>query len=117
MKVKANKFVEKPWGSELWIALTDKYCLKKICLNKGERTSLQYHLKKDEHSYILSGKLSIEEQTPDGNIITTIYGAGEIIHNPPLYQHRVSALEDSVFIEVSTPEVDDVIRVADDYNR
>ena len=117
MKVEANKFVEKPWGSELWIALTEDYCLKKICLNKGARTSLQYHNLKNEHSYILSGKLSIEEELENGEMVTTIYEPGEIIHNAPLKKHRVTALEDSVFFEVSTKHIDDVVRVEDDYNR
>lgn len=117
MEVKEEKFVEKPWGSEKWIAVTDNYALKEIKLNKGCRTSLQYHNQKDEHSYVLEGKLSVEEDDGKGNLSTKIYTKGMIMHNPPLYQHRLTALEDSTFIEVSTAQLDDVVRVEDDYHR
>ena len=56
MKVELNKYVEKPWGYEKWIAITDNYALKEIFFKKGQRCSFQYHHKKEEHIYILSGK-------------------------------------------------------------
>lgn len=117
MKKEAVKFVEKPWGSELWIAVTEQYALKKIYLKKGSRTSMQYHNKKEEHIYLLEGKLSVEEDDANGNLMTTIYEPGEIMHNSVLARHRLTALEDSTFIEASTPHLDDVVRVEDDYNR
>ena len=55
MKVELNKYVEKPWGYEKWIAITDNYALKEIFIKKGQRCSFQYHHKKEEHIYILSG--------------------------------------------------------------
>lgn len=116
MKVEANKFVEKPWGSETWVAVNEHYAFKVIRLNNGSRTSLQYHNFKEEHIYLWEGKLLVEED--HGDILETVeYNAGEIMHNPPLAKHRLLAVEDSVFFEVSTPQLDDVIRVEDDYQR
>lgn len=117
MKTKMQQFVEKPWGSESWIAVSEHYALKLIRLNKGSRTSLQYHNLKEEHIYLWEGKLLVEEDDKDGNLITCEYVAGEIMHQSPLAKHRLTALEDSVFMEVSTPHLDDVIRVEDDYKR
>lgn len=117
MRAELNKFVEKPWGYEKWIAVTDHYALKEIFLKKGCRTSLQYHNQKEEHSYVLSGKLSIEEDNENKEMIVNVYEPGGIIHAKPLARHRVTALEDSVFIEVSTPHLDDVVRVEDDFDR
>ena len=117
MKHELEKYVEKPWGYEKWLAVTDNYALKEIFLKKGCRTSLQYHNIKEEHSYLLSGRLSIEEEDDSHNMITTVYGPGEIWHELPLAKHRVTALEDSVFVEVSTPHLDDVVRVEDDFKR
>ncbi|MDD7281255.1 hypothetical protein [Floccifex sp.] len=117
MRAELNKYIEKPWGYEKWIAVTDHYALKEIFLKKGCRTSLQYHNYKEEHSYVLSGQLSIEEDNINKEMETNVYNPGDIIHALPTYKHRVTALEDSVFIEVSTPYLDDVVRVEDDYNR
>ncbi len=117
MKKEMVKFVEKPWGSESWIAVNDHYALKIIRLNKGSRTSLQYHNLKEEHIYLWEGKLRVEEDDENGNLIVCEYTQGEIMHNPPLAKHRLTALEDSVFVEVSTPHLSDVVRVEDDYQR
>lgn len=117
MKVELEKYVEKPWGYEKWIAVTENYALKEIFLKKGCRTSLQYHNLKEEHSYLLKGKLSIEEDNENKEMIVNIYEPGEIVHAKPLARHRVTALEDSTYIEVSTPYLDDVVRIEDDFNR
>lgn len=117
MRETLYKYVEKPWGYEKWIALTKDYALKEIFLKKGFRTSLQYHEKKEEHSYVLKGKISIEEDSIDKQMEVNVYEAGEIIHALPGYRHRLTALEDATFIEVSTPFLDDVIRVEDDFDR
>lgn len=117
MKVPLEKHVEKPWGSETWIAVNEHYALKMIRLNKGSRTSLQYHNIKEEHIYMLSGKLSVEEDDEQGKLVVTCYETGEVMYSAPLSKHRLTALEDSVLIEVSTPHLADVIRVEDDYNR
>ncbi len=111
------KIVEKPWGRELWIAHTDKYALKIIEFNKGSRSSLQYHRFKHEHVYVDSGLLQVEWENDQGEMETLQLGPGDVIENKPGRQHRVTALEDVRLIEVSTPELDDVVRVEDDYNR
>jgi len=117
MIVDPVKFVEKPWGSELWVAVTDDYCLKLIVLKKGQRSSLQYHEKKHEHIYIDSGIAKIESAGPDGEIVTDIVGPGTILEHKPGDLHRVEALEDVRLFEVQTPYLDDVVRVEDDYKR
>lgn len=111
------KIVEKPWGRELWIAHTDKYALKIIEVKKGHRSSLQYHVKKHEHIYIDSGILQVEWENDNNEMETLILKAGDIIENKPGRKHRVTPLEDVRLIEVSTPELDDVVRVEDDYKR
>jgi mannose-6-phosphate isomerase-like protein (cupin superfamily) len=111
------KIVEKPWGRELWIAHTDKYALKIIEVNKGTRSSLQYHVKKHEHIYVDSGLLQIEWEDEAGQMQTLQLEPGDVIENKPGRKHRVLALENVRLIEVSTPELDDVVRVEDDYNR
>lgn len=111
------RIVEKPWGRELWIAHTDKYALKIIEFNKGSRSSLQYHNVKHEHIYVESGSLQLEQQDESGQMQTRVLGPGDVVENVPGQKHRVTALENVRLIEVSTPELDDVVRVADDYNR
>jgi mannose-6-phosphate isomerase len=111
------KIVEKPWGRELWIAHTDKYALKIIEVKKGHRSSLQYHIKKHEHIYIDSGILQVEWENDNKEMETIILKPGDIIENKPGRKHRVTPLEDVRLIEVSTPELDDVVRVEDDYKR
>ncbi len=92
MRAELNKYVEKPWGYEKWIAVNEHYALKEIFLKKGERTSMQYHNLKEEDSYVLKGKLSIEEDNENKEIVTNIYEPGDIIHASPTYRHRVTAL-------------------------
>ncbi len=111
------KIVEKPWGRELWIAHTDRYALKIIEFKKGSRSSLQYHVKKHEHVYVDSGTLSVELEKDDGTMETVTFHPGDVIENRPGRKHRVTAVEDVRLIEVSTPELDDVVRIEDDYNR
>ena len=110
------KIVEKPWGREIWVAHTDKYALKIIEFNKGKRSSLQYHNKKVEHIYIDAGVLRADEMI-DGKLVSQVYRPGSVIHNPAGKQHRIEAIEDVRLIEVSTPELDDCVRVEDDYGR
>ena len=115
--MKPVKLVEKPWGREIWVAHTDKYALKVIEFNKGSRSSLQYHNQKIEHIYVDSGVLAVEEEQPDGTLVRNEYGPGDVIYNPAGKKHRVEAVSDTRLIEVSTPELDDVVRVEDDYGR
>jgi mannose-6-phosphate isomerase-like protein (cupin superfamily) len=111
------KIVEKPWGRELWIAHTDKYALKIIEFKKGTRSSLQYHEQKHEHIYVDDGSLQVEWENDAGEMKTLVLNPGDVVENKPTRKHRVTAIEDCRLIEVSTPELDDVVRVEDDYSR
>lgn len=109
--------VEKPWGRELWIAVTDQYALKIIEIRKGTRASLQYHARKHEHIYVDSGLLQMEWENENGQMVTLTLRPGEVVENKPGRKHRAIAVEDVRLIEVSTPELDDVVRVEDDFRR
>lgn len=111
------KIVEKPWGREIWVAVSDEYALKIIEFNIGSRSSLQYHRQKHEHIYVETGTLQIEWENDQGQMETIVLKPGDVIENKPGRKHRVTALENVRLIEVSTPQLDDVVRVEDDYHR
>jgi len=111
------KIVTKPWGSENWIELNDKYCYKRILINAGHKTSYQYHEKKLETNFLVSGKAEIWLENDNGIIDEFVISDGQHFTVLPGKKHRVIALTDLVLMEVSTPEVDDCIRIADDTNR
>ena len=111
------KIVEKPWGRELWLAHTDRYAFKIIEINQGTRSSLQYHVKKHEHIYVDRGVLQMEWENDEGRMETLVLRPGDVVENQPGRKHRATALEDVRLFEVSTPELDDVVRVEDDFNR
>lgn len=113
----AMKIVEKPWGREVWVAHTDKYAFKIIEIKKGTRSSLQYHVHKHEHIYVDSGVLQMEWENEAGVMETLTLRPGQVIENKPGRKHRAIAVEDVRLLEVSTPELDDVVRVQDDYHR
>ena len=106
------KIVDKPWGRELWLAHTDKYAGKILEVNKGAQLSIQYHEKKMESMYILSGKMLITNGKNE-----TVMNEGDCVKIEPGQVHRIKALEDVRVIEVSSPELDDVVRLEDDYGR
>ena len=119
MNIKSEKHqkTEKPWGYELLFAHTDKYAGKVIFVKKGHRLSLQYHEKKDESIYVYDGELLFQIEGEDGQKASTVLGSGEGIRIKPLTRHRMEAIRDTFFFEVSTPELDDVKRIEDDYGR
>jgi mannose-6-phosphate isomerase len=108
--------VEKPWGYELHWAKTDRYVGKLIHVNAGHALSLQYHNIKDETIYLHSGRLQFEIQEGPHRVIREMR-PGERVHITPKTVHRMTALEDSDIFEVSTPELDDVVRLEDRYGR
>jgi mannose-6-phosphate isomerase len=110
--------VEKPWGWELIWALTDAYCGKLLFVRAGEALSLQYHETKDESWYVQEGRAELELSRVggDGREALTI-GPGDCYRFPPGTVHRLRALEDTLVIEVSTPHLDDVVRLEDAYGR
>lgn len=112
-----NKVVSKPWGQEEWVAHNDKYVLKIITLKKGFRTSLQFHHQKYETNYVDQGRIIAWLQNADGEIERLEMGPGSTFDVVPGRVHRVEALEDARLIEASTPHVDDVVRVEDDFGR
>jgi mannose-6-phosphate isomerase len=108
--------VEKPWGYELIWAQTDRYVGKILHVAKGHALSLQYHRAKDETVHLLTG--SLELQTGEGSTLDRrVLRPGESFHITPGLRHRMVALEDSDVLEVSTPEIDDVVRLEDRYGR
>ena len=111
------QLIEKPWGSELVIEINDRYMVKKLTMWKGHRCSVQYHNVKRETIYLLSGQLRIVSGAQQAQLDSRIYGAGESITIVPGVVHRMEAVEDSVYLEASTPEMDDVVRLVDDYQR
>ena len=111
--------VEKPWGHELWWARTERYVGKILHVKKGESLSLQYHNVKDETVFLQSGRLLMEVRpTVEGSELQRIeMGPGDVLHIPPRTVHRMTGLEDCDIVEVSTPELDDVVRLEDRYGR
>ena len=110
--------VEKPWGYELIWAVTDIYVGKVLFVKAGESLSLQYHEMKDESWLIQSGKAKIElGAVGDEALAEEVVGPGAAFHYPPGTVHRVTALEDTTILEVSTPFLEDVVRLADAYGR
>ena len=109
--------VAKPWGSELIWALTDRYCGKLITIETGRRLSLQYHEQKVESLLVLSGRLRLHLEDASGTMTQRELGPGEASHVPVGRRHRFEAIERVELVEVSTPELDDVVRVEDDFGR
>lgn len=112
-----TKTILKPWGKEEWLELNDRYCYKRIYINKGYRTSFQYHEYKIETNYIISGTAEIWLENDEGYVEKKIMKEGDFFNVKPPKKHRVIAITDIILQEVSTPEVDDVIRIEDDTNR
>ena len=111
------KIIKKPWGKEEIIEINQKYMMKKLTMWKGHRCSLQFHNHKKETIYVLSGQLRIISGPDQNNLTEKIYTSGESITISPRTIHRMEGAEDSVYLEASTPEIDDVVRLIDDYDR
>jgi len=113
----APRRVDKPWGHELIWVLTDRYCGKVIVIETGRRLSLQYHQRKDESVYVVSGRLRLHLEDDAGVMTVRELGPGDSARVPVGRRHRFEAVQRVELIEVSTPELDDVIRVEDDFGR
>ena len=109
--------VEKPWGHEILFARSETYCGKVIFVRAGEQLSLQFHRVKDETIYVHSGRIELEIGDPGGPLDTEVVGPGRSFRLRPGVVHRWKALEDSVVLEASTPDLDDVVRLEDNYGR
>ena len=108
--------VEKPWGYELRWATTERYVGKVIHVDAGQALSLQYHNVKDETILVWSGRISFEVEE-NGRRMKREMGPGDSFHITPGTVHRMSAIEDTDIFEVSTPELEDVVRLEDRYGR
>ena len=108
--------IEKPWGYELHWAKTDRYVGKVLQVTAGQALSLQYHTRKDETIYLYVGKMLFEIER-NGVLTKQEMQPGDSVHVTPGTVHRMTALEDCDVLEVSTPELDDVVRLEDRYGR
>ena len=108
--------VPKPWGYELIFAKTGKYVGKILHINRNETLSLQYHEMKEETLYVVRGELKLTIES-NGDRRVLALRAGEAFHIPPRLIHRMEAVEDTDVAEVSTTELEDVIRLEDRYGR
>lgn len=109
--------IPKPWGSELWFAHTDRYAGKILRLRAGCRLSVQFHKEKDETSYVLSGRVIVSQGDSAGTMVVRELGPGDSWRTSPLVVHTLEAVEDAEIVEVSTPQLDDVVRLEDRYGR
>lgn len=130
-KRKQHQIVDKPWGHEEIFAVTDKYVGKILYINAGYKLSRQYHKQKDETFYVQKGKMTLEiglDEEARAKVVGEIddekhkpriisMKKGDVFHCPPGTIHRMIAVTDVKVFEVSTPELDDVVRIEDDYGR
>ena len=117
MEQGSAKRVEKPWGHELIWAHTDRYVGKMLVIEAGKRLSLQYHERKDESVLVIRGRLRLELEDDGGVLVAHELGPGEHRRIPTGRRHRFSGIERVELVEVSTPELDDVVRISDDFGR
>lgn len=103
---------DKPWGREELVELTEGYAIKKLFINKGEETSLQYHLEKEETFIVAEGRGIVTINREDIHI-----QPGDVITISPMEKHQTKAVTDLLIVEVSTPQLDDVVRIKDKYGR
>jgi len=110
--------VDKPWGYELIWALTDDYCGKILFVRAGHSLSLQFHREKDESWLVQAGRAKVELGAAGESVLNEeVVGPGAAFRFKPGTVHRVSALEDTTILEVSTPHLEDVVRLEDAYGR
>jgi len=114
-----NKIIEKPWGHEEIIVHTDKYVMKKLFIKAGQRLSRQFHIKKDETIYVSKGMLLLDLSTNDqeSNVVKLVEGKSWRIVPNTIHRFTAPDSENVELFEVSTPELDDVVRLSDDYGR
>jgi len=110
--------VEKPWGHEEWFALVlGRFCGKALHIQAGHSLSLQYHEVKEETVSVQSGRLLFEVGVTEDQLESFELLPGEAVHLTPGTRHRMTALEDTIVLEASTTELDDVVRLKDRYGR
>ena len=115
-QLSSERRVEKPWGYEIIWAEAPRYVGKILHIAKGQRLSRQYHKVKEETLRVLTGCMDLEVGPDDARTVLTMR-AGDVFHVKPTTIHRMIAVEDTDVLEVSTPELDDVVRLEDHYGR
>lgn len=108
--------IPKPWGEEILFAHTARYAGKVIRIRAGEALSLQYHVRKEESLYLHEGRMTLRLVTGERDE-ERLLGPGEAVHLLPGTRHRLEAITDCTLFEVSTPELEDVVRLEDRYGR
>lgn len=108
--------IDKPWGYELIIASTPHYIGKILVISAGHELSLQYHEIKDESIYVIEGEMTLEIES-DGSMQKRQMKTGDLQHIPPGTLHRFSTKKGCRIVEVSTPQLEDVVRIEDRYGR
>ncbi len=111
------RVIAKPWGQEELLEHNSRYVLKKLTMWAGHRCSIQYHEMKQETVYVLSGELVVYVGTSVETLTKRVLRSGDVLTLAPLQVHRMEAISDAVYLEASTPELEDVVRLVDDYNR
>ena len=121
------KIVPKPWGREIWYADQAAYAGKVLEVTAGKRLSLQYHERKTETLYLLSGRVLLTYRPLAAGEVPAaaalgaehehLWEAGQALYIPVRTIHRFAAVTDAVLLEVSTPDLTDVVRLQDDYAR
>lgn len=109
--------IDKPWGNEIIWANTDKYIGKILTILAGKRLSLQHHEVKEETMLVIEGSLKLTYGDDINNLKTKMISVNDIIHLKPKMIHRIEAINNSKIIEISTTELNDIIRHSDDYGR
>ncbi len=117
MTRRCARFVDKPWGREEVFAETRAYVGKVLSIRAGEALSLQYHERKEETLRVLSGHLEVLIGPHVDALESLRLGPGDVFHVSPRTLHRMTAVTDCALLEVSTPELDDVVRLEDRYGR
>ena len=117
MPPEVDRRVPKPWGHELIWTQTERYVGKLIVIEAGKRLSLQKHVRKDESILVIAGRMVLSLENADGSIEQIEMGPGDHRRVPTGRIHRFEAIELTELVEVSTPELDDVIRIEDDFGR
>lgn len=109
--------IKKPWGSEEVIFNNKNYTLKRLVMKRGHRCSLQYHRKKHETIYVLSGVLKVLVGNKKDNLKTKLLRKNQSLILEPYIIHRMEAISKSIYLEASTSQLKDVVRLSDDYGR
>lgn len=117
MEKNKPKEIPKPWGKEIWFAVQPEYVGKILYITKGHRYSLQYHEKKTETQYLLKGKVKFLVGQKEDALEEIIMNPGDKLDISPFTIHRAEAIEDAEILEVSTNDLNDVVKLADDYGR